>query len=311
MTYNVEKIIDKFGVENTKKLVLEDGLSQIELHNALGISKSSNRLHKNVYKRIYSYIGITEIPYAADASKVRKLKLEFDKYFGEYWKSEYIVEYLLEKLQSPTINISDNSIRYVINFPKHPKANKDSNQVKAHIIVWEICYEQYVPEDCWIIPLDGNYTNLKIDNLILVNTTLYKSNKMQADNNPAFKHGLCLRPKLGGWSKIAKDYLRINNSCTLCKSNKDLVAHHIINYHLFTEPSTAHKHMNLMSMCRSCHAKLHTYNFSIKAHIEATQYSKLLELLETLKSQVSESNIEIYYDVEKQLGLTDNQQPST
>jgi hypothetical protein len=311
MTYSVEKIIDKFGIENARKLVLEDGLSQIELQNALGISSSKKRLHSNVYKRIFTYLGIDNIPYSSDNSKIRKLKLEFEKYYGEYWKSEYIVEYLLEKVQNPTLNIADNSLRYVINFPKHPKANKDSHQVKAHVIVWEICNEQYVPEDCWIIPLDGNYTNLNIDNLLLVNKTVYKSKSMQAENNPAFKHGLSLRPKLGGWSKIAKDYLIRNSSCTLCKSTEDLLVHHIINYHLFAQPTNAHKDINLMSLCRSCHTKLHAHNFSIKAHIEETQYSKLLELLETLKSQVSDHNIEIYYDVEKQLGLTDNQQPST
>jgi dihydroneopterin aldolase len=66
-----------------------------------------------------------------------------------------------------------------------------------------------------------------------------------------------------------------------------------------------------MALCRVCHIKLHQTNLNIKAHIEATQYSKLFELLETLKSQVSDTLMETYKDVEKQLGLTDNQQPST
>ncbi len=44
--------------------------------------------------------------------------------------------------------------------------------------------------------------------------------------------------------------------------------------------------------------------------ILGTRYGKLLELLESLKSQVPESLMETYKDVEKQLGLTDNQQPS-
>ncbi len=34
-------------------------------------------------------------------------------------------------------------------------------------------------------------------------------------------------------------------------------------------------------------------------------------MLETLKSQVPDALMETYKDVEKQLGLTDNQQPST
>jgi hypothetical protein len=41
-----------------------------------------------------------------------------------------------------------------------------------------------------------------------------------------------------------------------------------------------------------------------------TRYEKLLELLETLKSQVPDTLMETYKDVEKQLGLTDNQQLS-
>jgi outer membrane lipopolysaccharide assembly protein LptE/RlpB len=97
----------------------------------------------------------------------------------------------------------------------------------------------------------------------------------------------------------------------MCTNSIDLVVHHIINYHLFAEFAIANSEQNLMTLCRSCHTKLHLNNTNIKAHIEETQYSKLLELLETLKSQVPESLMETYKDVEKQLGLTDNQQPST
>lgn len=56
--------------------------------------------------------------------------------------------------------------------------------------------------------------------------------------------------------------------------------------------------------------KIHQNNISIKVLIGATQYEKLLELLETLKSQVPDTLVETYRDVEKQLGLTDNQQRS-
>lgn len=68
--------------------------------------------------------------------------------------------------------------------------------------------------------------------------------------------------------------------------------------------------VNLITLCRGCHTKLHSSNSSIKDLIEETQYSKLIELLETLKSQVPDSLMETYREVEKQLGLTDNQQPS-
>jgi hypothetical protein len=46
-------------------------------------------------------------------------------------------------------------------------------------------------------------------------------------------------------------------------------------------------------------------------HISEMKYKNLLELLGSLKSQVPDALMETYKDVEKQLGLTDNQQPST
>ena len=67
-----------------------------------------------------------------------------------------------------------------------------------------------------------------------------------------------------------------------------------------------------MVVCRHCHGKIHGGSLSInKALISEMRYSKLLELLETLKSQVPDTLMETYKDVEKQLGLTGNQQPST
>lgn len=311
MTYNIKQAIESYGKEKIKHKILCEGISQIEIHKELKLSTSDRRINAGVYTRIYSYLGIDNIPYASDTPNVRKFKLEFDKVNGNYWESEYIVDYLINKLNNPISNISDGAKRYVISFPKHPKANSISNQIKAHIVLWELLNEQYVPEDCWVIPKDGNYTNLAVDNLILVNTSVYKSSRFFGENNPAFKHGLSLRPKLGGWSRISKEHLQNNNICKYCAAQSDLVVHHIINYHLFNDPIKANIEYNLLTLCRSCHTKLHAYNTNIKALIEATQYSKLLELLETLKSQVPDSRKEILLDVEKQLGLTDNQQPST
>ena len=61
----------------------------------------------------------------------------------------------------------------------------------------------------------------------------------------------------------------------------------------------------------SCHGHIHQNNTQIVPHISVTKYKKLLELLESLKSQVPDALMETYKDVEKQLGLTDNQQLST
>lgn len=312
MTYNVEKYIENYGKERILEKIFVEGITLVQLHKELGLSNSSGRMHKAVYERIYKYLNISSLPYKEDRQELRKFKLAFDRVGGRYWESEYICEYLFSRLETPTLNKSDKSIRYVINFPKHPKSDPISNQIKAHIVLWELVNEQYVPEDCWVVPLDGSYINLDISNWVLVNITVHKHNKFSGINNPSYIHGLALRPKQGGWSKISKTHISKNPSCVRCGKCETLVVHHIINYHLFgTSYNSAHSDINLMTLCTSCHSTIHQNNINIKALIEETRYSKLLELLETLKSQVPDTLIEIYRDVEKQLGLTDNQQPST
>lgn len=311
MTYYVEKAIDSFGKDKLLSLIYTEGLTRVEMHKVLKLSTSDSGLNAEVYKRMYKYLGIKELPYPRLKKEDRKFQLALDKYMPEYWNSSYLIIELLNRLNNPIFNFAEDSVRYVIAFPRHPKSNKDSNQIKAHIIAWEIYNSQYVPENHWVVPKDGEYTNLLEDNLILVDATEYKSKSMVGISNPSFRHGESLRPKLGGWSKISKLIIERDGCCKICDSTEDLVLHHIINYHLFLNPIVAHNNINLMTLCRSCHTKLHHHNTSIKVLIEVTQYEKLLELLETLKSQVPDTLMETYKDVEKQLGLTDNQQPSS
>ena len=63
MTHHVEQIIDKFGKSKLLDLIFVEGIGQVELHKVLGISKSDSRISANVYKRIYTYLGIKELPY--------------------------------------------------------------------------------------------------------------------------------------------------------------------------------------------------------------------------------------------------------
>lgn len=312
MINSVEKVLEAYGYNEARSLILEKCLTQIELHKELGLSNSNNRISSNIYKKIYRLLGITEIPYKKDLPATRRFKLEQDRVKGNYWESEYIVDFLLEKLEHPIINIAGDNKRLVISCPRHPKANAVSNQIKAHIIVWEIANSMFVPEGHWVVPIDGNYLNIDISNLELRTTISVQSSNSLGMNNPMYTHGLSGRHKHGGWAKISQQKLTEQRTCSICNIDSPQKAvHHIINYHLFKEPSDAHVSYNLIVLCQSCHASLHLNNTNIKAHIEATQYSKLLELLETLKSQVPDTLIEIYKDVEKQLGLTDNQQPST
>jgi HNH endonuclease len=312
MKYDVEMALSIYGYDNAKKLIM-GGCTQVELHKALNLSQSNSRLNANVYQNINSILGITEVPYKKDPPLMRKFKLEQDRVNGRYWESEYIVEHLLEKLNRPIVNMSGKVKRLVISCPRHPKADPVSNQIKAHIIVWEICNEMFIPEGYWVVPVDGDYTNLDVANLELRTIISVQSANSSGTNNPMYQHGFALRHKKGGWGTISKNLLNNNSSCTMCKEYKSssMSVHHIINYHLFLNPVEAHNTINLMVLCQSCHTKIHQNNTNIKALIEVTQYSKLLELLETLKSQVPDTLIEIYRDVEKQLGLTDNQQLST
>lgn len=315
MAYNVEKAIDDFGGKaELLSLLSNKGFNQVELHKLLKLSNSDKRLGANIYKRIYKYLGIEGLPYANLRSEVKTLMLQLDKHLPNYWESDYIVTYLINKLNNPTLNIADNRIRAVINFPRHPKSNKDSNQVKAHVISWELHHKQYVPDNHWVIPIDDDYLNLDPTNLELVNTTEYKSSRFSGEGNPSYLHGQSRRPKLGGWFKTAYDYRIENCECKLCgsKEQSDLVVHHIINYRLFNNPIDAHSRDNLITLCNVCHPLVHYHKLSIvQVLISEMRYSKLIELLETLKSQVPDTLMETYRDVEKQLGLTDNQQPST
>ena len=311
MAIQVENIIDSYGYDKVRSLILDECVTQVQLHKTLGLSDSNSRMNANIYKRIYKYLNIEDIPYKEDTQPIRKLKRQFDLCNGKYWESEYIVEYLINSLQHPLVNMAGNRKRYVISFPKHPKADPASNQVKAHIVVWELVNEMYVPENHWVVPIDDDYTNLDVSNLVLVNTTEYKSKMFAEEQNPSFKHGLNKKPKLGGWTKISKDFRVANNFCKVCRCTDNLLVHHVINYHLFKNPIDANSLNNLLVLCQKCHRDVHNNKINLQAHIEATQYSKLLKLLETLKSQVPDSLIEIYKDVEKHLGLTGNQQPST
>lgn len=313
MTYNVQKAIETYGgVEQVLKYIYTEGPNQISLHQEIGLSSSSSRLSNPVYKRLYKLLGITELPYPKVSQEVRKFYLALDRHMPNYWEDAYIVSFLYSRLQNASINIAESRARTVINFPRHPSSNKDSGQVKGHIIAWELYNRQYVPENHWVIPIDNDYLNLEESNLVLVNTTEYKSKRFSGTGNPSFKHGNNLRPKLGGWNLISRTKRILDGKCKICGCTEDLVVHHIINYHLFKEPIEAHQLVNLMTLCRSCHTNVHNNKISIKKDLIAEmRYSKLLELLENLKSQVPDSLMETYRDVEKQLGLTDNQQPST
>lgn len=81
---------------------------------------------------------------------------------------------------------------------------------------------------------------------------------------------------------------------------------------LFNElDKRVHEDCNLVTLCSSCHGKIHTSSIQIQPLISEMKFEKLLELLESLKSLASDSILETLIEVEQQLKQTDNQQPSS
>lgn len=307
--YNIEKIVEKAGgKEYIKYLVEEEGYTQQEIQIVLNIQTTS----RVTYSKFINYCNIViPFPKVSNISS-RKWMIRWQKYGNAYWNDEYLVEKTLEKLDSPILNIAGKQKRYVISMWGHPSANKDSHQAKAHQIAWELVNECFLPEHHEIEPIDGNFLNLDISNLRVRLTTDRKSFYASGDRNYFFTGAARYINYTRGWSRISKNYRNSVNKCEICGCTQSLNVHHIISYWLFDEnDSRVHDINNLLCVCDSCHGKIHQLNTHIVPHISEMKYKNLLELLESLKSQVPDSLMETYKDVEKQLGLTDNQQPST
>lgn len=308
--YNVEKIVnDAGGIDYIKSLIEDEGYRQQEVQSILGINTSS----KVTYKKFVDYCGAT-IPFPkVSNSASRKWMIRWLKYGTEYWKDEWLVDQVFDKLTHPILNKTGSAERYNISMWGHPSANKDSYQVRAHQIVWEITNECILPEGYEIQPLDGNFLNLDFENLTARLTQERKSFYSSGERNHFYTGTPRYINYTRGWNRLSKAYrVSVNNTCEVCGSTTSLNSHHIISYWLFDDnDQRVHSGNNLLCVCDSCHGNLHQHNTTIVPHISEMKYKNILELLESLKSQVPDALMETYKDVEKQLGLTDNQQPST
>jgi hypothetical protein len=306
--YNVEKIVEQAGgKEYIKSLIEDEGYSQTEVQKVLEISTSS----RITYKKFVDYCGAV-IPFPKVSGLSRKWMIQWSKNGVEYWNDDFLVEQTLEKLEHPILNIAGKSSRYNISMWGHPQANKDSHQVRAHQVVWELDNECFLPEGAEIEAVDGNYLNLDITNLKLRLTADRKSFYSSGERNHFYTGAQRYSNYSRGWNRKSKAYREQVGACEICKDTNSLNAHHIISYWLFDDnDSRVHDRYNLLCVCDKCHGTLHQHNTTIVPHISETKYKNLLELLGSLKSQVPDALMETYKDVEKQLGLTDNQQPST
>lgn len=308
--YNIERLVANAGGPSLiKSLVEEEGYTWEELQTVLGIKTSS----KVTYKKFLNYCNAV-IPFPNSSKSSRKWMIKWVKFGTEYWANEFLVDETLRKLDNPILNTAGNVQRYVITMWGHPSSNKDSHQVKAHQIVWELINECFLPEGYEVATKDGNFLNLDPVNLYIRTSSDRRSFYASGEKN-YFYTGIPRYTNYSrGWSRLSKSYRnKCNSTCEICGvDNIPMNTHHIISYWLFDENDhRVHSECNLLCVCDKCHGKIHQLNTTIVPHISEMKYKNLLELLESLKSQVPDTLMETYKDVEKQLGLTDNQQPST
>lgn len=307
--YNIEKIVEQAGGKAyIKFLVEEEGYTQQEINSVLGISTSSKITNGKFLKYCNAVIPFPRV----NNNRSRKWMIRWLKNGTEYWKDDFLVEETFSKLENPILNIAGKAHRYNISMWGHPNANKDSNQVRAHQIMWELDNECFLPDGYEIEPIDGNFLNLDIANLRARLTVDRKSFYSSGERNHFYTGVQRYVNYSRGWGRKSKAYRQKIAKCEICATEHNLNAHHIISYWLFNENDTrVHDETNLLCVCDSCHGTIHQCNTTIVPHISEMKYKNLLELLESLKSQVPDALMETYKAVEKQLGLTDNQQPST
>jgi hypothetical protein len=307
--YNIEEIVEQAGGKDYIRSLIEDeGLPQQEVLKVLGISTTS----RITYKKFVTYCEAT-IPFPKVANPLsRKWMIRWTRYGSQYWQDEFLVAETLNKLSNPILNKAGKALRYNISMWGHPNANNDSHQVRAHQIVWELDNECFLPEGYEVEVIDGNYLNLDVTNLRVRSSTERKSFYASGERNYFYTGVPRYINYTRGWYRKSKSYRQKIGKCEICSATNNLNAHHIISYWIFDDNDLrAHSENNLLCLCDTCHGIVHQKNTSIVPHISEMKYKNLLELLESLKSQVPDALMETYKDVEKQLGLTDNQQPST
>lgn len=291
------EIIEKLSsdLDNLKKLVNDECFNPVDIAEYYDIPyTTTNRT------TISSYLDSIGVPplFPKINKRDSRIILRYSSDIEHWWDNKYLADVILNRLQNNLIiNYADKDkkiARYVIAFQGHPKASS-SNQVKAHILLWEYHNKKLFPEGWVLVPKDGNFTNLTIGNFDAYTNEEYRSIVATGERNHFYttgsQNGVCYK---GGWKQKSKKLLE-NGKCAICgKDNKfKLNIHHIINYHLFEKPKEAHFDDNLICLCDSCHQKVHLEKIKLLGHISETRCEKLLELLETLKEKYKDNRIKM------------------
>lgn len=283
------EIIEKLSsnIEELKKLVNDECFNPVDIAEYYNIPYSTAT--RTTISSYLTFIG-NPLPYPKISKRDSRLILRYSENIKEWWNNKYLSNIILDRLSNSLIlNYADKERkipRYVIAFQGHPRASS-SNQVKAHILLWEFYNKKLFPDGYVLVPKDGNFTNLDINNFDLYTNEDYRSIVASDKRNHFYttgsQSGISYK---GGWKQISKKLLE-NNKCLICgEDNKfKLNIHHIINYNLFEKPKEAHFDDNLICLCDSCHQNLHLSKFNLLGYISEMRCNKLLELLETLKEK--------------------------
>ena len=98
------------------------------------------------------------------------------------------------------------------------------------------------------------------------------SNRMRGAGNPNWKDGISYEStKLYRrfWHQARKARKRDNYTCQICGSTeRPQVVHHIKRVGSFQQPEQAHKLSNLVTLCRSCHLKVHRGKLELKSCLD-------------------------------------------
>lgn len=291
-----ELILKLEKIENLKSLVENDMFSAREICDLIGLPREDN-----IIRNINSYLRKNNItlPYPKISDYNSRIIEKYKSDINHWWDIPKLKNAIEFKLRNNlVINYADKNrkiARYVISIQNHPRASS-GRQVKAHIILWELYNRQSFPDGYVMIPKDGNFLNLNIDNFDIMSNEDYRSLVSSGKRNHFYttgsKSGICYK---GGWKTISNKFLQDHNKCAICGCTEkyNLNAHHIISYYLFDKPKDAHFSDNLICLCDSCHQKLHLGKISLLGILSEKIRQKLLELLETLKEKFKNDDKEL------------------
>ena len=286
-------------IKTLKKLIEEDCYMSKEICKLLEIEYVEK--HR---RAITQYIKNNNIvyPYPNHNDINSRIILKYNFFINTWWEHKELSNAILYKLKNQlVINYpEENGIngRYVINIHGHPRSSS-VNQVKAHIILWEYYNKKLFPKNYVLVPNDGNFLNLNIDNFKIMSNEDYRSIVASGKRNHFYTtgstQGICYK---GGWKAISKKFRQSHNKCLICgESNKYLlVVHHIISYYLFDKPKDAHFEDNLVCLCNTCHAKLHSKSIKLLGFLPEKVKLNLLELLGTLYEKFKNDDKKLLVD---------------